>query len=44
MRQSMRIARTESDLEQLLVHTKRNEQAILATHGLTGLADALADD
>jgi hypothetical protein len=43
-RQSIRIARTERDLEQMLVHAKRDEQAILATRGLTDLADALADD
>jgi hypothetical protein len=43
-RQSIRIARTERDLEQMLVHAKRDEQAILATRGLTDLADALTDD
>ena len=43
-RQSVRIARTESDLEQMLVHTRRDEQALFGDAGLTDLADALADD
>ena len=36
-RQSMRIARTESDLEQMLVHTRRDEQAILATRAASAI-------